>query len=74
MAIYQNEKERKQHLGAIHELARMCGRPESEVQQVYEFELSKLMQSARLKDFVPVLAHRMALENLRHAPQEEGAV
>ena len=68
MAIYQNEKEHKQHLGTIHEIARMCGRPEDEVEKVYELELSKLMQVARLKDFLPVLARRVALENLRHSP------
>lgn len=69
MAIYQNEKERKQHLGAIHEIARMCGRPEVEVEKIYELELSRLMQVARLKDFVPVLARRVVMENLRHSPQ-----
>ena len=69
IAIYQNEKEHKQHLGAIHEIARMCGRPEDEVEKVYELELSKLMQVARLKDFVPVLARRVVMENLRHSAQ-----
>lgn len=69
MAIYQNEKERRQHLGTIHEIARMCGRPEVEVEKIYELELSKLMQVARLKDFVPVLARRVVMENLRHSPQ-----
>jgi hypothetical protein len=68
IAIYENEKERMQHLGTIHEIARMSGRPESEVARVYELELSKLMQAARLKDFLPVLARRVVLENLRHAP------
>jgi hypothetical protein len=74
MAIYQNEKERMQHLGAIHEIARMSGRPEDEVQKVYELELSKLMQAARLKDFLPVLARRVVLENLRHSPQAKSEV
>jgi hypothetical protein len=69
IAIYQNEKERKQHLGTIHEIARMCGRPEDEVEKVYELELSKLMQVARLKDFLPVLARRVVMENLRHTPR-----
>ena len=68
IAIYQNEKEHKQYLGAIHEIARMCGRSEDEVEKVYELELSKLMQVARLKDFVPVLARRVVMENLRHTP------
>ena len=73
-AIYQNEKEHKQHLGTIHEIARMCGRPEDEVEKVYELELSKLMQVARLKDFVPVLTRRVVMENLRHAPPAKGGV
>ena len=69
MAIYENEKERRQHLGTIHEIAHKCGRPEDEVEKVYELELSKLMQVARLKDFVPVLARRVVMENLRHSAQ-----
>lgn len=74
MAIYQNEKERMQHLGTIHEIARMCGRPEDEVEKVYEIELSKLMKVARLKDFLPVLARRVVVENLRHSPQAKSKV
>jgi hypothetical protein len=66
MAIYQNDKERMQHLSTIHEIARLCGRPEDEVEKVYELELSKLMQVARFRDFLPVLARRVVLENLRH--------
>ena len=50
VVIYGNEKERKQHLGAIHEIAHKCGRPESEVEKVYDCELSRLMQVARVKD------------------------
>ena len=68
MAIYENEKERKSILGTIHEIARACGRPEDEVGKVCEFELSKLKQMARVKDFLPVLARRVVLESLRHAP------
>ena len=67
--MYQSEKERMQHLGMIHEIARMCGKPEVEVEKVYELELSRLMQFARLKDFLPVLARRVVMENLRHSPQ-----
>jgi Protein of unknown function (DUF3562) len=68
MIIYQNEKERMQHLGAIHEIARMSGRSEDEVEQVYELALNKLMQEARLKDYLPLLARRVVLENLRRSP------
>jgi hypothetical protein len=39
------------------------------VEKVYELELSKLMQVARLKDFLPVLARRVVMENLRHTPR-----
>ena len=67
VAIYENEKERKRHLGVIHEIAHLCGRPESEVEKVYDLELTKLMQVARVKDFVPVLARRVVMENLRHS-------
>jgi len=69
VAIYENEKERKRHLGVIHEIAYLCGRPESEVEKVYDLELSRLMQVARVKDFLPLLTRRAVMENLRHLPQ-----
>lgn len=68
-AVYEDDKERRQHLGAIHEIARMSGRPESEVGKVYEVELSKLKRTARVKIFLPVLACRMVMQNLRRLPQ-----
>ena len=69
MAIYQDEKERMQHRGTIHEIAHRCGKPEVEVEKIYELVLATLMKSARLKDFLPVLARRMVIENLRYSPQ-----
>jgi hypothetical protein len=72
--IYANEKERRLHLGAIHEIARACGRPESEVEELYERQLSELSQAARLKEFVPLLARRVVLESLRRTPAGRGAV
>jgi hypothetical protein len=66
MALYEDDKERAVHLSTIHEIAHVCGRPEGEVTRVYEAELSKLKLMARVKDFLPVLARRVVLENLRH--------
>jgi hypothetical protein len=65
--IFEDEKERKQHLGVIHEIAHLCGRPESEVERVYDLELSRLMKLARVKDYLPVLTRRVVLESLRHS-------
>ena len=65
---FGDDRERMMHLGLIHEIARMCGRPETEVEKVYESELSKLKKAARVTEYLPVLARRVALDHLRHTP------
>ena len=63
---YEDEKERALHLGAIHDLAQASGLPEGEVGKIYQREFEKLKKSARVKDFLPVLTHRLVKNNLRH--------
>ncbi len=58
-----------QYLDTIHEIAQRCGRPESEVEIIYDRELSRLRQVARVMDYLPVLARRTVLDNLRRSPQ-----
>lgn len=65
MTIYDNDKERTLHSGMIHDLSRESGLPEWEIGRIYEQELDKLMKTARVKDFLPVLIRRLVKDNLR---------
>ncbi len=65
MALYDDDKERTLHKGAIHDLSRESGLPEWEIGKMYEQELDKLKQTARVKDFLPVLTRRLVKETLR---------
>ena len=65
--LYDNDKERAAHAGVIHDIAQRLGLPEREVGQIYEQELARVKQRARIKDFLPVLLGRAVRENLRHA-------
>lgn len=66
MALYDNDKERALHSGAIHDLSRESGLPEWEIGRMYEQELDKLKRTARVKDYLPVLTRRLVKETLRH--------
>lgn len=61
-----DEKEYALHRGAIHELAMTSGLPEVEVGAIYLRELEKLKKTARVRDFLPILTHRVVKDNLRH--------
>jgi hypothetical protein len=66
MTLYDNDKERVLHSGAIQELSRESGLPEWEIGRIYEQELDKLKRTARVKDYLPVLIRRLVKENLRN--------
>ena len=66
MALYDDDKERTIHSGAIHELSRESGLPEWEIGRIYELELDKLKRAARVKDYLAVLTRRLVKETLRH--------
>lgn len=62
---YDNEEERKRHLGTIQMLAVELHMSLEQVRPVYEIELNKLMTHARIRDFLPVLTRRQVREVLR---------
>jgi len=66
MALYDDDKERAVHSGAIHELSRESGLPEWEIGRIYEQELDKLKRAARVKDYLGVLTRRLVKETLQH--------
>ena len=66
MGIYDDDKERALHSGAIQDLSRESGLPEWEIGRIYEQELDKLRRTARVKDYLPVLIRRLVKENLRN--------
>jgi hypothetical protein len=53
-----NSRSAVQRAAEIEALARETGAPVHRVQEIYEVEYDKLDRSARIKTFVPVLAHR----------------
>ena len=66
MAIqYDNDEERKQHFSAIYALADHYHIDESTIRELYESELEKLKYSARVKNFLSVLAERQ-VKNFLH--------
>jgi hypothetical protein len=65
MGLYDDDKERLLHSGAIHDLSRTSGLPEGEVGKIYEQELDKLKRTARVKDYLSVLTCRMVKESLQ---------
>ena len=60
--LYDNEKEKGQHLHAIQMLAMNFGISEDAISELYETELIKLKQNARIRDFLMVLAYRRVME------------
>lgn len=64
--LYETEKERQVHLRAVQAVAKDVGRAVSDVMTVYESELDQLKQSARVKDFLPVLVSQRVKTIFRH--------
>jgi hypothetical protein len=62
LQLYEDETERTQHIRVIKMLARDLNRPEDQMGQIYEFELEKLKEDARVKDFLIVLVSRRIRE------------
>lgn len=61
----KNASESDKHERAIEALAAEAEAPVEEVRSVYESELNKVKQGARVQDFVPTLAHRRARQALK---------
>ena len=62
--LIADNRERALHLGTIRELARECGLPAEQVGELYERELLRLRGSARVKEFLPLLARRAVIDSL----------
>lgn len=57
-AIFEDEKDRKQHLTAIEMLSLRIGASIEDVEKVYNIVLKRLKKSAKIKDFLPILVSR----------------
>ncbi len=64
--IYSNESEAALHEAAIDALANEMHRPAAEIKVHYEKELTRLMDGARVRDFLSVCATRHLRQNLRN--------
>lgn len=62
--LYQNEAEKRQHLSAIHILSIELGVSEDYIKQIYENELKKLKENARITDFLSVLVMKRIKEKI----------
>ncbi len=62
---YPTDKERKLHGSVIHSLADHYHLDERMIREVYESELESLMDGARVRSYLPLLAERH-VRNLLH--------
>ncbi len=60
-----DNKESQRHLGFLHRIAEESGVPDEEVEKIYNAELEKLKDGARVNTFLPVLAGSKTREILR---------
>lgn len=63
--LYDNESEELLHSHAISILQRELGLPSEEIMRLYEHELERLKEHARIKDFLVVLVCRTVRDILR---------
>lgn len=62
---YEDAEEERQHLNAIHALAQDLNQDENRVRVLYETELSRLQQEAKIKNFLTILAARQVVDSFR---------
>ena len=67
-ALYDSLDERALSLGAIQALVDETELPFWEVRRIYEREFARLKGSARVKDYLVVLASKRARESLSREP------
>lgn len=63
--LYDNETEKARHDSAIQILAREMGLPMMEIGALYERALRELRKSARIKDYLMILATRQVKDLLQ---------
>lgn len=68
--LYETDEEEKQHTGAIHFFAHSYHLDESRIREIYEHELAKLADCARIRTYLSVLTLRRVTEIVNHAPDE----
>ncbi|MGD0885563.1 MAG: DUF3562 domain-containing protein [Thermodesulfovibrionales bacterium] len=56
--LYDDETERRLHLGSIKMLSARAGLSVDTVERLYEIVLSKLKSEAKIRDFLPILVSR----------------
>ena len=59
-----DEKEKRQHINAIHSISRETGISEENVSLLYEEILERYRSDARIKDYLPILVSREVKEML----------
>lgn len=70
--LYDDEAERQIHIHAIEILRREIMLPEEGIRELYEQELKRLKETARVKDFLVVLVCRAVRDAMRrHRENEE---
>ena len=62
---YDNPVEERQHLQAIHKLAKDLGQREDKVHKLYEEMLIGLKEEARIKDYLTILVSRQVRDSIR---------
>ncbi len=67
-AKVEGHPEGARHDAAISSLVRETHRPESEIRTLYEQELVRLENGARVRDYLHICAIRHIRETLRHRP------
>jgi hypothetical protein len=63
--FYDSEKEKSRHHSAVQRLAEDLGLPIIEIGTLYEGILKELRKSARIKDYLMILATREVKDRLR---------
>lgn len=64
--LLEDEMEKKRHERATEMLARDTGVPVEEISQLYQQELEKLKEGARIKDFLTLFVSRRVKELLKN--------
>jgi hypothetical protein len=67
--LYLSPTEEARHLKAIQRLASEVGSDIAAVKAIYETELARLQDGARLRDYLPLLTARHTLDYIRSHPR-----
>jgi hypothetical protein len=59
-SLFVNDQERNTHQAEIHRLGTILGIPEEKIREIYEFELERMSEDSKIRDFLAVLvSHRV---------------